>query len=102
MHDDYGSRGNSSDYSDTGCEFSPRCSDCPLEECLESIPRGKQQMRLQLRAEAMQKMRHSGIGVQDVARAFGVSTRTVQREMNRRRRIKKKIPSSKYQIPNNK
>jgi IS30 family transposase len=60
-----------------------------LEECLETIPRGMHQMRLKLRASAIKNMRHSGIGVQDVARAFGVSTRTVQREMKRIRRIKK-------------
>jgi len=60
-----------------------------LAECLESIPRGMQQMRLKLRASAIKKMRHSGIGVQDVARAFGVCARTVQREMKRIRRIKK-------------
>jgi len=48
-----------------------------------------QQMRLKLRASAMKKMRHSGIGVKEVAMAFGVSIRTVQREMKRVRRIKK-------------
>jgi predicted DNA-binding transcriptional regulator YafY len=41
-----------------------------------------------LRAEEMKKMRHSGSGVKEVASAFGVSTRTVQREMNKLRRIK--------------
>jgi IS30 family transposase len=44
-------------------------------------------MRLKLRASAMKKMRHSGIGVKEVAKAFGRSTRTVQREMKRIRRV---------------
>jgi transposase-like protein len=74
---------------DTGCEFCPRCLECTFEECLDSIPRGMQQMRLKLRASAIKKMRHSGIGVKEVAKAFGVSIRTVQREMKRIRRIKK-------------
>jgi transposase len=54
---------------------------------LEVKPRGKQQMRLKLRASAMRKMRQSGSRVRAVAKAFGVSIRTVQREM--RRRVKK-------------
>jgi transposase len=53
------------------------------------MTRGSQQMRLKLRASAMKKMRRSGIGVHEAAKAFGVSVRTVQREMKRRRRIKK-------------
>jgi len=35
-------------------------------------------MRLKLRASAIKKMRHSGVGVKEVAKAFGVSTPTVQ------------------------
>jgi IS30 family transposase len=35
----------------------------------------------------MRKMRRNGNGVRDVARAFGVSVRTVQREMKRRRAL---------------
>jgi IS30 family transposase len=50
---------------------------------------GTQQSDLKLRASAMKKTRHSGIGVKEVARAFGVCVRTVQREMKRRRRIKR-------------
>jgi transposase len=59
-----------------------------LEECAE-MPGGKQHVRLRLRASAMKKMRHSGIGVKEVAKVFGVSIRTVQREMKKRRTIKK-------------
>jgi IS30 family transposase len=41
-------------------------------------------MSLKLRAIEMRKMRRSGNGVRAVAKAFGVSVRTVQREMRRR------------------
>ena len=88
MGNEHESRGNSSDYADTGCEFSPRCGDCTLEECAE-MPGGKQLVRLKFRAAAMKKMRHSGIGVREVAQAFGVCVRTVQREMKMRRGIRK-------------
>jgi len=51
---------------------------------LEEKPRGKQQIRLKLRALAMRKMRRSGNGVRVVAKVFGVSVRTVQREVKRK------------------
>jgi len=89
MGNDLYSQRKKSNGTDTGCEFCPRCLECTFEECLESIPRGMQQMRLKLRASAMKKMRHNGIGVREVATAFGVGIRTVQREMKRIRRIKK-------------
>ena len=53
------------------------------------MPGGKQLVRLKLRATAMKKMRHSGIGVREVAKAFRVCVRTVQREMKMKRRVKK-------------
>ena len=59
-----------------------------MEECAE-MPGGKQHVRLRLRGAEMKQMRHSGIGVCVVAKAFGVCTRTVQREIKRIRRVKK-------------
>ena len=63
------------------------CLECPFPRCLEEKPRGKQRARLKMRALAMRKMRRNGNGVRDVAKAFGVSVRTVQREMKRRRAL---------------
>jgi len=44
-------------------------------------------MQLKLRASAMKKMRRGGIGVQEVAKIFGVCARTVQREMKRKGKV---------------
>jgi len=77
--------GEYSNWKDTGCELYPLC--------LEEQPRGKQQTRLKLRAYAIRKMRLSGVGVRTVAMAFGVSVRTVQREMKRRKGMLKQIKS---------
>jgi len=74
-------------WKDTGCGLHSLCLECPFPRCLEEKPRGKQQARLKLRALAMRNMRHSGNSVRDVAKAFGVSIRTVQREMKRRRAL---------------
>ena len=85
--------GEYSNWKDTGCELFPLCLECPFPRCLEEQPRGKQQTRLKLRAFAMRKMRLSGVGVRTVAMAFGVSVRTVQREMKRRKGMLKRIKS---------
>ena len=79
--------GEYSNWKDTGCELHSHCLDCPFPQCLEVKPRGKQRMRLKLRASAIKKMRRSGIGVQEVARAFSVCERTVQREMKRKSKV---------------
>jgi IS30 family transposase len=50
-------------------------------------PRGKQWMHLKLRASEIKKMRRSGIGVQEVAKSFGVCARTIQREMKRKGKV---------------
>jgi len=50
-------------------------------------------MRLKLRASAMRKMRRSGVGVSVVAMAFGVSVRTIQREMKRRKALVRIVSS---------
>lgn len=75
--------GEDSNWKDTGCELHSHCLDCPFTRCLEDKPRGKQQARLKLRASAMRKMRRSN-SVHEVAMAFGVCIRTVQREMKRK------------------
>jgi transposase-like protein len=76
--------GEYSNWKDTGCELHSLCLECPFPRCLEDKPRGKQRVRLKMRALAMRKMRRGGISVRVVAMAFGVSVRTVQREMKRR------------------
>jgi len=75
--------GEYSNWKDTGCEIQPLCLKCPLPHCLEDKAGGKKQMKLNLRAADMRQMRLSGECVQAVADAFGVSIRTVHRELKR-------------------
>lgn len=89
--------GEYSNWKDTGCELHSLCLECPFPRCLEEKPRGKQRLRLKTRASAMRKMRRSGISVRVVAMAFGVSVRTVQREMKRRRALLKIASSQRAQ-----
>ena len=68
---------------DGGCDLSPACLECPLPRCVEEVARGRQKRRLAERAAAMRRMRR-GRSVREVAAAFSVSVRTVQRELRRK------------------
>ena len=85
--------GEYSNWKDTGCELHPKCLECPLSRCMEEKTRGRQQTRLNRRSLAMMKMRKNGNGVHAVAMTFGVSVRTVQRSVKKRRRFLQ-FPSS--------
>ncbi len=69
------------EWRDGGCELHPRCLECPLERCVEEEPRLRQRLRLQMRAEKMRELRAQGKSTAEIARAFGVSVRTVQRAL---------------------
>ena len=73
------------DWRDEGCEVFPSCLNCPLPRCLEEQPRGKQMLRMKARARRMVDLRQQGKSVAEIARLFGVSQRTVQREIKKHR-----------------
>jgi len=66
-------------WKDCGCDLHPACLECPLPKCIEEEPRGRQKRRLDFRAEAMKEMREQGKNAREIAEAFHVSERTVQR-----------------------
>lgn len=68
---------------DDGCELYPVCLECPLPRCIEEERGGRLRRRLQLRRQHMVDMRRNGSGTRHIALAFGVSQRTVQRELRR-------------------
>ncbi len=70
-------------WKDTGCRMHPSCLACPLEVCIEEVPRGRQRLRMDGRAGAMAELRRQGNTARQVAAAFGVSIRTVQRALQR-------------------
>jgi len=89
-------------WKDGGCDLHPACLECPLPKCIEEEPRGRQRRRLKCRAEAMKEMRGQGRSGREIAGAFGVSTRTVQRALQGRNNGNghKHNKNSKSQIPN--
>ena len=66
-------------YEDRGCELASSCLDCPFSRCLEEEPWGKEKFLKVRRAERMLELREEGKSVNEIARIFEVSPRTVQR-----------------------
>jgi len=83
MRECYGLLPDQVEWRDKGCALHPACLECPLPRCIEEEPRGKQKRRLQTRAEHMAEMKHRGIETGEIALAFGVSLRTVQRALQK-------------------
>lgn len=69
------------DYPDTGCQEAPSCLRCPLPRC-----RYDQEAEAERRQEAAARdrrirslRRREGLGVGELARRFGLTTRTIRR-----------------------
>ena len=74
-----------SNWKDNGCELFSACLSCPLPNCVEEEPRGKQRLRLLARAERMAELRRQGKSTGEIAELFRVSRRTVQRVLSSRK-----------------
>jgi len=66
-------------YEDKGCELWPHCLDCPFPNCIKEEPWGKERFLHRRRAERMAELKEQGKSTGEIARIFGVSSRTVQR-----------------------
>jgi hypothetical protein len=66
-------------YEDGGCELFPDCLNCPFPDCLKGEPWGKERFLKLSRAERMAELKREGKSIQEIARIFEVSTRTVRR-----------------------
>ncbi|MBI2872962.1 MAG: hypothetical protein HYY00_07240 [Chloroflexi bacterium] len=67
-------------YRDDGCEVSPSCLGCPLPRCKYDDPGGfYREQRRERDREVLSFRGRTGASVVQLARRFGVSTRTIQR-----------------------
>jgi len=66
-------------YQDEGCELFPSCLNCPFPTCIREEPWGKERFLKLSRARRMAELKDEGKSVEEIARIFGVSSRTVQR-----------------------
>ena len=69
-------------WKDIGCELCPSCLNCTLPRCIEEEPRGKQKLRMKMRSRQIADMHRSGKPLEDIARTFNISVRTVQRVLS--------------------
>ncbi len=82
-----GLRGNAlpehTNYADTGCDLYPSCLQCPLPRCRYEEPGGAAAILRQGRDESILRLaKNSRLGVDELARSFGVSRRTIFRVLS--------------------
>jgi hypothetical protein len=70
-------------YIDDGCEMSASCLECPLSVCKYDDPAWLQKENRRTRDDRIFELRKRGVPVMELARQFGVSTRTVHRIIQR-------------------
>lgn len=66
-------------YQDEGCELFPSCLNCPFPYCIRGEPWGKERFLKLRRAQRMVELKQEGKSIEEIARIFEVSPRTVQR-----------------------
>ena len=72
------------EYPDNGCGIWDRCLTCPLPRCRYDEPGGARPIFLRERAGEIARLRRGdGVGIDELARRFGVSRRTVFRVLRR-------------------
>lgn len=78
-------------YRDDGCDIHPRCLTCPLPRCRYEEPGGLRSLLNQDRDSRIRTLRRQGLSVEELARRFQVSRRTVFR-------VLEKMPRSSPQV----
>ena len=71
-------------YSDEGCELAPSCLACPFPQCADDIPGGRHALLLGRRDNEIAHLYHDQrLTIEQLAGAFRISRRTVQRVLKR-------------------
>ena len=75
------------DYTDSGCDLYPSCLKCPLPQCRYEVSGGATAMlRTGRDASIVAAFKRLGTTIDDVARFFGLSRRTIFRVLERNKR----------------
>ncbi len=70
-------------YRDNGCDVSESCLHCPLLLCRYDDPGWLQSKSRRNRDDEIVKLRHEKLSTAEIAKRFGISTRTVHRVVQR-------------------
>ncbi len=73
------------DYRDTGCDIHPSCLSCPLPRCRYDEPGGIRALLGAYRDQQIVALRRQGLSIEELARRFRVSRRTVFRALEKAR-----------------
>lgn len=73
------------EYRDTGCQVHPSCLSCPLPRCRYDEPGGIRALLGAYRDEQIAALRRQGLTIEELARRFRVSRRTVFRALEKAR-----------------
>lgn len=76
-------------YKDEGCELSESCLNCPFIRCIYDAHGGKQRRQKKKRAKEIVRLRSEGKKIRELAHIFGLSARTVHRDLKRTSRERK-------------
>ena len=71
--------GFTSYYQDTGCEFSPRCQDCPRPKCRYDEYRGLRSAKIRARNEEIHQAYLAGMQAYQICQQFSLTKRQVWR-----------------------
>ena len=83
------------EYPDVGCSLSPACLNCPLPRCAQEKATDSKSRRRSRAAEILHLHLSQRISVNELARRFGISRRTVQRALSTAARNNGNTPISK-------
>ena len=70
-------------YKDDGCDVSSSCLGCPLAKCRYDDPGFLQRENRRSRDEEIFRLRQQQVPIVNIAKKFGISTRTVHRVVQR-------------------
>lgn len=73
------------EYRDEGCDIHPHCLTCPLPRCRYDEPGGLRAILNAHRDQQIIALRLQGVGIEELARRFRVSRRTVFRALEKAR-----------------
>lgn len=68
-------------YRDTGCQYAPKCLECPLPDCKYDGPRAAQDEARARRRQQIQRWHNRGLSVAAIAKRMKCGTRTVYRDI---------------------
>jgi len=71
------------EWRDEGCELFSSCLDCPLPRCVEEEPRWRQKLAAEEKKRKIAELKGQGKSHREIARALGISVRTVERALSR-------------------